>query len=454
MTVSPTPRPPRKRPSPVLIGGVTVALIAGAVAGATAVSSTQTAAMMNGNTATMRQALEATGFAHITEHQYQRGFMSSTETMTVLVGPDEDRVKLKVTNRIQHGPLPGLRTLANAVIDTDVQFADAKVQAAFEKALGGKRPEIRTVIGLTGSTSTSVNVPAGQFADGADMVRWQPLTGTYRASGRTTDLNFALPTVTVSGDGTTVSVNGVRLSGKTTKRDAKDPLGVGDSAFTIDSVSAGDGIGARGIRVSSNASDAGGQFYGGTVKYDVGSVSVPGLNLKNLQLHVSARHLARDPLVRLARAFEAMQQDARQGKATPTLTKAQEDALMADVLALLQGAPVIAVDRLSVEQPSGTVTLDAVATLPDAKGIDAATLKASPEVLLAGLNVRANLIGREQAVRELLTLVDPGGRQGLAANLSGLVEAGMLERRGDNLNATLNYGAGRVTLNGQDLGAF
>ena len=310
------------------------------------------------------------------------------------------------------------------------------------------------MIGLTGGSTTRVNVPAGQFTEDGDTLRWQPLVGTYRASGLETTADFTLPVVTVASADGTVSIDGVRMTGSSRKRNAKDPLGVGESAFVIERINAGEGIGARNVRVSSVTSEQGAQYYGAVVKYEIGEMQVPGLSFKNLQLHASARHLARDPLVRIAQTFEAIQDEARRGKNASSFTKAQEDALMKDVLALLQAQPVIAVDRLSVQQPSGAVTLDATATLPDAQGLNAATLKESPETLLAALNVRANLSGREQAVRELLTLADSGGRRGLAQNLGGLIEAGLLERKGDTVTATLNYGRGGMTLNGQDMGAF
>jgi uncharacterized protein YdgA (DUF945 family) len=83
-------------------------------------------------------------------------------------------IRVTVDNTVRHGPLAGGR-LAAAVVETrvsTVEGLDERVRKAFAKV---STPTLTTVRSLAGSHDFTLDWPAGEFGEGANLVRWQPL---------------------------------------------------------------------------------------------------------------------------------------------------------------------------------------------------------------------------------------------------------------------------------------
>lgn len=455
--------PARRSRLPAL--GVGALLIVGALAGATAYTSSQTAQTQQSLAKTLEAQLEATGYARVKSSTYQRGLLSSTQTMNVTLGKGTEDVALIIVNHIQHGPLPGFRAVGNAVVDTEVRFAVPALQARAEKAFGNRKPTIRTVVGLGGGTSTHLDIPAGTLLEegdvGSSTLSWQALTGDIENSGLKSSTRLSWPEFKLTSQQGALTISGMALNGNAVKQNEDDPLGVGEQVLTLGSatysgLSGGtqDALTLKDLKVSSSSTLRDG-FYSGGVQYDIGQLGfvMPDgeQRLNNVQFHLSLGHLSREPLARMVTTLQSLGQQLQDDVESADLTEAQRQALTDDALALLRAGPVFAVDRLSLTQPGGDIVLTAKAEVPGASELDAETaqmLVSSPALALGMVRVQAQLNAAEPALRELLGALAPDA----AAGLQSLIEMGYLERQGNDLVSTLAFGGGEATLNGQALG--
>ncbi|WP_420595265.1 YdgA family protein [Deinococcus sp.] len=455
----------RPRRSPLVAIGIGILLIGGALAGATAYTSSRTAQTQEELAQTLKAQLEASGYARVTKSDYQRGLTSSTQTLNVSLGKadDPETLALIVTNRIQHGPFPGFKAVGNALIDTDVRFADADVQKKIDAALGGQKPTIRTVVGLDGGTSTHLDVPKGQYSEAGAVISWQPLIGDVLNSGLSSSSKINWPEFKMTSDAGNLTMADLSLSSNLSKQNAQDLLGVGDQTFTIKSLSYGDAgtssknsLQLSGLKVGSQGKLSDG-FYNAALLYDIGQVAFKSpqtgaLDFKKVQLHLSMNHLSREPLARLAQTLTTLSEQAKTAPGTtPNLSDTQQKALMDDGVALIKDQPVFSIDRLSLTQPSGEVVLSGKAEAPGAAAMTSEQLQllsGSPFLALGMVKLSAQLKAPEAALRDLVGTISPGA----AGNLDALVQAGYLKREGQNLVSDLAFSGGKGTVNGQALG--
>ncbi|UQN06203.1 YdgA family protein [Deinococcus sp. QL22] len=454
---------PKRRPNRAL--GWTVAGLAllGALAGATAYTGARTQDTTEQAIQGMVTALDASGVASVENSKYQRGFTNSTQTMTVVLGDGEDGEKpmrLLVTNRIQHGPLPGFRSVGQALIDTDVRFEDAALQARMTKALGGKQPTIRTVVGLGGTSTTDLNIPAGTLTEAGDTVNWQPLTAQASMSGLTSRVNLNWPGLTVAGE-LAATVGQVAVNSDITRRSKDDLLGVGKTNATVDSLTISGGeapVNVRQMRLGSEGRLNGAAHYDGTLTYDIGQIEGAGQTFKDVQLHLAARHLAIAPLQRLGKLVNDLQAAQRGSTGSlPDLTAAQEQQIQTDLLALLKEDPRLIIDRLSVGTGSGPVVLTGQANLTglgQLSGEELAALEQVPMLALSRVDAQAQVQASEAALSGLVEAFGEESPFSDPAAIEQLIEAGFVTRSGNKLTANLRFKDGASTLNGQSLGDF
>jgi uncharacterized protein YdgA (DUF945 family) len=443
--------------------------VAGAGAAATAVFSARAQTVSEALTRRVVAAAGASGAAQVRQTGYRRGLGRSTQTLTVTLGPQaRTPLRLQVTNHIQHGPFPGLRRVAQAVVDTELRFEDAQVQARLDGAFAGKTPRLHTVVGLNGDTDTRLGVPGGTLSTDGDTLTWQPLDAQLRSTARglNTVADLSWPGFTVLSAGGGGSLRGLSLRSRTQRSGEDDLLGSGQSTLTMEQLSFGGGgqhASLRGVSVSAEGQRSGDAFYDALLKLGVDGLTVDGQTLENLQAHLAARHLARAPLNRLGRVVTELQHDRAEAgpQGTPALSAARQRDLTGAGLALLLQAPVLSIERLSVGEEGQEIVLSAQVTVPDATGLSAAHLGRlgqegvgrSPRTLAGRLTMRADLSGGEGALRQLLAAAGEP-LAGLGDGLDALVEAGYLRRDGERLSMSVRYAGGQGTLNGRALEGF
>ncbi|MFC4637133.1 YdgA family protein [Deinococcus hohokamensis] len=462
-----TPLKPRATPGrrrPALVAGAGALGLAALLGGGLALTSSRTRTTTEDFTRSLSRTLTASRVARVDRTSYVRGLTGSTQTLHVAFGEaGQPPLRVLVINHIQHGPFPGFQAVGQALVDTEVRFEDPKFQTEVDRAFGGRKPQIRTLVGLDGGTQTSVDIPAGRLRQAGGEMDWQPLHGSVAVRGLSSsaDLNWRGLTFT-SPEGTS-ELRGVRMQGETRRSSEDDQLGVGQSVLSVEKMSfssAGQSVELAGLKVSGESKLSGPDHYDTQFTSSVGSLGMAGQHLSDLRLELGLRHLARAPLNRLLTLVNEVQTGARAAGtpsgALPDLTPAQQQQLQADVLALIGDGPELSLDRLSLKQPSGDVVLRARATLPGASTLSREQLQlmlAAPAAAMGLLNAEASFEGPRTAVQELLSLAGPG-TPGLASRLDDLVEAGMLRQTGQQLSARLHFGEGDFTLNGRSLTEF
>ncbi|GHF29585.1 uncharacterized protein YdgA (DUF945 family) [Deinococcus metalli] len=461
MTRITKPPPGRARPrrrSPLAAVALTAVIALGAVAGATAVFAGRTQAVANDLTTQLNATLGPTGVVTVTQTAYRRGLTSSTQILDVRISDQGAGVPFDVivTNRIQHGPFPGLRGVAQATVDTEVAFKDAAAQAAYDRAFPNRKPTLHTVVGLAGGSDSTLDVPAGSVrADDGTQVTWQAAHALLAVAGTTTRSTVTWPGGTVvSADGG-ATVRGLTATG-TTHQSAGRALGTGTATVELQGVSfigGGQNVELGTVKVSSETTEAGG-FYGSAARYDVGTLKAGGQTVSDLRVHVGVSHVPGAPLERIV----TLLQQAQQGSVAPgrreTLTPAQQQQLQSDLLDVLRGGPALDIERISVTRPAGEVAVTGRITVPGAATLTApqlAQVAQSPALLGGLLAVTLNVRGSEAAITDLVSSVGAPG-QGIAQNLGALEQAGYITRAGRTLSTTLRLDGGAVTLNGRSLG--
>jgi uncharacterized protein YdgA (DUF945 family) len=459
------PVPIRKR-SPLPALGVGALILVGALAGATAYTGSQTVTVQEDLAKNIRTAVEASGYAHVKSSTYDRGFMSSTQTLNLTLGDKTETKPIGVTliNHIQHGPLPGMRAVGQALIDSEVRFTDPALQKKFEDALKGQKPVIRTVVGLGGGTSSHVELPAGSLTESGTTLSWQALVGDLKNGGLDGSTDMAWPEIKVAGDGVAMTMTGMKVSGTTHKQSADDLLVVGDQSATIGNISVVSKTGGANVNVNIkdmkliSKSNITGGFYGGTLQYDLGQTDInmpgsPAQTFKNIQLHLSMNHLSQAPLTRLGKLINSMNANDQTGatKSFESLSAEQQKTVTDDAMALLKAAPVLSIDRLSLSRPDGELVLSAKAEAPGAAQLtaeNAQMLTQAPALAVGMLKLQAQFKGPEAALRELLGTVSPAASK----TLDGMIEAGFLKKQGNDLVSDLALEEGKPTINGQAMG--
>lgn len=439
--------------------------------------SSRTQATTETFTQNLARTLNATGQVKTEQTGYQKGFAGSTQTMTVTWQPERHvkPLRLLVTNHIHHGPFPGLRAVGQAAIDTDIRFEDPQLQAQLDKALGGQKVTMHTLVGLGGDTHSTLNVPSGQWQDGAGgLLSWQALGGHINVKGNTTESDLNWPGLKIAGNGEgSGEITGISLHSRQQKSE-NAALGAGGGTLKIarlnfSGVNQGKAVQlqAQDIEVGSDSKATQG-FWDVTSRYNIGLLSSGDLKLNQVQLHLGFRHLAAAPLEALSRQMQELQKQSGSGAASglSNLSEAQTKGLQDQVMALLKGQPRLTLDRLSLipggapGNSTGAVVITGEMSAPKLAqfGADELQLLAAqqPAALLGVFKIHLDAQASKTALAELSRMEQEGGggaavTNTLESNLQPLLDRGYLSAQGDHLHTTFDFVDGQALMNGKPL---
>ena len=464
-TSSASPAPARSRRRAFSVVAIALLMAAGVFIGATLYTSRQTARIQQEQIERLQTQLASTSYGRITGTSYRQGLFSSTQTVQITLGkagaPDSGTA-IVLTNDIQHGPLPGLHAVGNALIHSHLSFADPALEQKLQAALGGQEPVIRTLVDFHGGTQSHVLLPKGEVSDEGKTVAWQPLQADVARDALTTSVRMTWPGVKITAPQGELGFTGLEGKGSQRKESAGDLLGVGEQVlsvkrmyFTSHAPTAAGALTLNDLVITQKSTLDGG-FYNAVLLNDIGQLSFakpgePPQNYSKAQLHLSATHLSRDALAHISATLAAAegQANAQPGR-PPSFTEAQQKALAASAVRLLKAQPVLAIDRLSLTQPSGEILLSAKVELPGASDLSqesAQMLLAFPLAAAGMAQVQARLDAPQAALLELLQNFSTHG----AELLDHLIQSGMLQREGGKLVGELRFKQGEASVNGRPL---
>jgi len=441
---------------------VTVLLLAAAWAGSTAYSAGQAQQISDTTAKTLDTALKSQQLGRVERHTFTRGLTSSTDDLYLVLGKDTDTYRLHLRNHIQHGPLPGLSQVGQAAIDTEIVW-DAKTQAQLDKAFGGKKPVIHTLIGLGGATDTTVQIPSGLYtADGATTT-WQALNGQVQvqSGGRGVQGTLSWPGGTVGSSEGKVTLKD--LSYTVDQRPYLNHLSQGTSRLSVASIRLPGGLGhLDGLNAVTTTAPSGANL-GSRTELTASSLSAENQTFSALKVVLSASGLNSAALEQLSEVVQRPEYQKALKSDDASTVDATLNKLVTDlkpaVHTLLAGNPLLAVNEVSLRTPQGPLKLSLGAQVVNGGSIDLGQLMNAQALkeedrsmlllgLLGNIKLTADITGTQGAVAGLLGSGGDEGRS-IAQSVEPMVEAGMITKTGDTLSTHLEFGKDGAKINGK-----
>lgn len=407
-----------------------------------------------------QQALDRVPYLTLVSRTYDRGVYRSTVTTTYgFHFPVPKAVKaaggavippgatITVRSTVQHGPLPGLRAVALATVDSTLILPPA-AQKELSGVLGS-RPllETHTTVGFFGGATADLTSPAFsvRLANGS-TITWGGLTGKVTTSRNQArwSAQLAAPHLAVAGAQGRLELSGLEYSGSHQK--AFDTLYSGTGTLTIEQV---DGSTPRSgdyslQRISlTGTSTTHGEFFDMRVDMAMDAASVAAVRLKNVMYSESVEHLDGPSLASMVQAIRAAQSQAG-GNRAQFQTRMQV-ALRQYGVDLLMHDPVLEIRQVSFAMPEGGFLLSAKVSAP---GLSRADLQ-WPAAIVALKNhaeVTADLRVDNGLMQKLLAM--GGSNPRIAAQLASLEQQGYLTAGPGAVTTHLSFSGGQLTLNG------
>lgn len=409
-----------------------------------------------------QQLLDKMPYLTLLSSRYQRGVYRSSELATYglrMPAPQAMRIggagalpaalTITVATTIEHGPLPGLHTMALAVVDSTLLAPPALRQEL--SAVIGSKPilHVHTIIGYSGGATSELTSPAFDLhlADGSS-VAWGGLSGTFsssrdlvRVSGR-----VSAPRLLFAGSEGRFELTGAEYSG--TQQKAPEGLYLGSGTFTIERL---DGSNARsGGEFSlqraalTSTSSADGDFIDIRVDVAMDAATIAAAQLTHLAYSESFEHVDGPALVALAQAMRTAQ---RQAAGNPAQLQAgMRDAWRQYGAELVLHDPVIDIRQASFTMPEGSLLFSARISAP---GLSRADLQ-WPAVIVAlrtHAKITADLKVDNGLLQKLLAL--GGSNPRIAAQLTSFEQQGYLTAGPAAVTTHLRLAGGRLSLNGR-----
>ena len=468
----PSVRPPARRPGTrprrgLLIGGVTALLLVAAWAGSTMYAAGQAESVTDNAAKTLDTALKSNHLGHVERHTFARGLTHSTDDMYIVLDSGAAPYTLHLRNHIQHGPLPGLSAVGQAAVDTEIVW-DASTQAALDKAFAGKKPVFHTLIGLGGTTDTTVQIPAGQVAQNGETASWQALAGHFQVSeaGRGINGDLTWPGASIGGSEGTVILKDLRYLAQQQPYLAR--LSQGKSSFSVGSVQLPGNTGRLdGLSMVTTTSPSGPDL-GSRTEIAATTLSVAGRSYSNLKLNLSASGLnsaALEGLAEVVQRPEYRQALNTLGSGSDSNTqdaafKQQLGQLKTPLQRLLAGNPALSVDEVSVQTPQGPLKVALKAAVVNGGSIDLNSLLSQQGLaagtgnpallgLLGNLKLSADIEGNQAAIAGLLGGSGNSAAAGIAQSIDPMVQQGMITRSGQTLKTHLEFSRDGASINGK-----
>ncbi len=414
--------------------------------------------------ASEQDALKRAPYLVQVNHLYTRGLFTSTEESTYGFSGSLARLnvpgsgpgstgappQLTIRNNIAHGPLPRLRSIGLATIDSEVVLPQRA--ALMLDAVLGTHPtvSVRTTLGWLGGSRTQMSVPAFQAQlPGGATVSWRGLTGTGEM-GKSGEWAAELDSDGLSARNalSSLEVGEIHIDGH--MQPAFGSMNVGNARLTLASLEARTANGGttlvKGLSISS-ASQVDGEFVNSEVRLAADQVSGAKFSFSHVVYGMRVLHLEGTALAGLTQAVRQAQMNAAGPGGAAAAQAAIRDAMTRYGADLLVHDPAIEIQSLAFAMPEGEFHLAASLAAHGIRREDltggAVGLIALTRYLDGALELRI-----DDALLARIIASSPQGPT-LSARLDTLEKQGFLRRDGSAWTAQIAYHAGRLTINGQ-----
>ena len=414
---------------------------------------------------------------------FERGLLSSTARYQIDIDVADDdgnteHYALLLNDRLEHGPFPVSRLSRGQLMPVAAQShfeleRTPLTQKLFDAAAGEVPLVGEVTIGYDGGQAGDLRTAALNIEDEDGSVRIAPANLNFEANRDGSDVRMdgELAEVDIdlqrsdSGQPVQVSLRGIGLSAD--KQDYDAGFGFGPSAITLQrmEIKAGDEP-AVVIQQASveEALSRGSRGLDQTIGYRIGEVSAKGQTFRNLALVFSLRNLEESSLKALVASYkDILEQSATPQESFAGMTSAQQQALQAHGLRLLEHKPTLALDEFGFETAHGAARLSVVLDL-QSPSAEAFTPDAMITSMLASLKADAGI--DRNLVRDIAGLVvQNNARDGqldqaalqqeteaATEQFSGMaLNTGWSRLEGERLVSSLHYANDKVTFNGREM---
>ena len=408
-----------------------------------------------------QQVLDKLPYLTVVKRDYHGGVYRSTLVTTYglrnpaalqamkIAGAIPSSATITVASTIQHGPIPGMHTVALAVIDSTI-VTPPELQQELTAEIGSKPIlQFHTTLGFLGGATSEMTSPAFslKLADGSNLI-WGGLTGTLSATHDQAHWSARLsaPHLLVHGGQGGLELTGAEYSASGDK--AIDGLYVGNATFTIERV---DGSGPRPggdfflQRMSlTSTSNANGEYFNYRIDVAADAAKFAAAQLSNLVYSESFEHIDGPSLLAFADALRAAERQANGNQAQ--LQAGMLDAFRHQGADLVAHDPVINIRQVSFTMPEGSLQLSARISAPGLTANDLQQWPAGIMALRGHAQVTADLRVDNGLLQKFLAM--GGSNPKIAAQLTSFERQGYLTAGAAAVTTHLELSNGMITLNG------
>lgn len=398
--------------------------------------------------------------------EYRRGLFSSAARYTLSVQDEDERLELALDDHMQHGPFPwtlarqgefgpALAYSRSQLVDTD------SVKRWFDAARGVMPLEVETRIGFGGEGESSWRFAPLAWAVDGDRLSFSGgqmqmhFSNNFRDN--TGEGQFASLVMGEGADGSTVTLDGIRLKSRTSTSS--------DDAVQVHSVLEVASLGVKQAdeesliaeKVSATLDSTQKQsLLDAALQYDFGRVRIGDIDLGSMTLGGKLSRLNFEAFSALLTEYDAIagEHDAAEGEDVE-LTDEDELRLLAKLRSVLASSPEARLQPVVWRNEKGESSLIISAAFQPLPGGDNV---ASEDALLQGLReFRVELVlSRPMVVQAFAqTGADESEKQQLEMlaaimfdrYVGELEQQGLVHRDGDRATATIVYGDGAVNVN-------
>lgn len=443
----------------------------------------------------VKQATEQlTGQLKLVERKSNPGFFRTTEDLTFTFDNPFYTAMLSkalpqftIRNVISHGPIPGLRSIGIARIDTTLVMTDEQRKSLIE-LLGTDRPiEFVTKLGWSGSVDMDIDSPkiAFNLPNDEGKVEWKGLEADLHYSPGAKDMTMSaeMPGITVISKSDTFVIDNVAADVQLQER--FETLYVGNETFTIDSIAYLKGsepvTTIKGIRYVIDLNEKNEYF---NVAVGVGADTFEFIaqnslhSLKDFHFDFSVEHLHGPTLAGLTKTYQAYALAMQAAAAAALIPNPSTDPVDADAnpdapehealaqvstspaveakltelkeqaVTLLQRTPILKINHVGYATANGDLKLIGSIQLNDVTLED---LEPTPnsQYLVNKVFASGEFSVAQSAIDHWSLGMAPEQAKQTFAQLE---QEGFLKRTADRLESHLEFKEGKLTANGKPVG--
>lgn len=369
--------------------------------------------------------------------------------------------RFTVLHKVQHGPLPGFRALGLARIESTLELSE-EARAVIAKVIGDQEPiRVTTLIGFTGSGSSTIKSPAFDYQDESEKLSWQGFEGTFDF-GRNIDsleCDAKAPGMKVTSASGLIAELG-EISFDCDLERAFDSLYVGTAAVKIASLrhtSAEESMRVGQISYVTNARKDG-DFVDTTLDFGMSNLELEGFAMDDLRYDLSLNHMHGPTYAAMQRAMEEAVASSIADPAAATNVLAVFSEYLPK---FLEHSPQLVINRIGFSMPQGEAGLKGTIQFKDLTQDDFAA--GIGMALLAKLDASLDLWLSEGLLTSEWTGTamnaeasdGPSTAEKIAMmqmQVAQLEQQGYIGRNGDRLESRIEFKNGALTANGQPIG--